>query len=140
MDSFPGLFLWLGEPLSHIWGHMDDDFFRRLPPEHEAAIRTLASLAGVPQNRGDVEAFIAWDVRRELVSGGYAETTRFDPFDDRYPCIYQDGFDHYRLTPMGRAYFDLRRRSRLRWLGRYVLPAAIAFLGALAGAFIGTSH
>lgn len=119
---------------------MDDDLFRRLPPEHEAAIGLLLRLARTPQNRDEFENSVAWDVRRELVSDGYVEPMRFDPFEDRYPCLHQDGFDHYRLTPKGRAYFDLRRRSRLRWLGRYVLPAVIAFFGALAGAFIGASH
>lgn len=118
---------------------MDDDFFEQLPPEHERAIKLMGDLADSPQNRDDIEASVAWDVRRELVSDGYVETVRFDPLDERYPCFYQDGFDHYRLTPKGRAYFDLRRRSKWRWFIRYVLPAAISFFGALAGAVVGSS-
>ena len=117
---------------------MDDDFFRQLPPEHERAIKLMRDLAGSPQNREDVESSVAWDVRRELVSDGYVETTVFDPLDEQYPCFYRDGFDHYRLTPKGRAYFDLCKRSKLRWLIRYVLPAVISFFGALTGAVVGT--
>ena len=120
-------------------GRMDEDLFRQLPPEHERAVRLMSDLASSPQNREVVETAVAWDVRRELLAGGYAETVRFDPFEERYPCFYQDGYDHYRLTPKGRAYFELRKRNIFWKLVRYVLPAVIAFFGALIGAFIGTA-
>lgn len=116
--------------------YQDDD--GNLVPELESALKAIGSRRSSPQNREVVENAVPHDVRCVLESLGYIERALYDPMQESHPSWCRDGFDHYWLTLKGRSYFAIRKRRRFRAFTERVLPSLVAFLAAIAGAYIGT--
>ena len=111
----------------------------RLVPELERALRSIEGLESVVQNREDVERVVSREALRNLIDLGYARATLYDPTQQNYPNYFHEDYDHYERTTLGRAYFKIKARSRIQFAIVYVLPAVLAFLGAILGSYIAAS-
>lgn len=108
----------------------------RLVPELEKALKSVEDLEPAVQNREDVEKVVSWEALHNLIDLGYVRARLYDPSQQNYPNYFHEDFDHYERTTLGRAYFRVRARSRVQFAIVYVLPAVLAFLGAILGSYI----
>lgn len=111
----------------------------RLVPELEKALESIGELESTVQNREDVEKVVSWDALHDLMDLGYVRATLYDPTQENYPNYFHEDYDHYERTTLGRAYFKIKARSRIQFAIIYVLPAVLAFLGAILGSYIAAS-
>ena len=111
----------------------------RLVPELEKALKAIEDLEGTIQNREDVERVVSWEALHNLIDLGYVRECIYDPSQENYPNYFHEDYDHYERTTLGRAYFKIKARSRIQFAIVYVLPAVLAFLGAILGSYIAAS-